>query len=102
VLTFRSAGGAVGIGVSLLTMASGTYFPVEVLPSAVRGIAAANPLAIAMSGTRDALLGGAGWADIAPSLLALLPASAASLFLGMVAFRLAFRRERRRGTLGHY
>jgi uncharacterized membrane protein (UPF0182 family) len=51
---------------------------------------------------REALLGGAGWTDVAPSLLVLAPMSAFSLIVGMAIFRLAVRRERRLGTLGLY
>ncbi|MGH9195179.1 MAG: ABC transporter permease, partial [Acidimicrobiia bacterium] len=84
VLTFRRSGGAVGIGVSLLTIAGGAYFPIEVLPSALQGAASLNPIAIAMTGTRDALLGGAGWREIVPDVLALIPSSIISLTLGMI------------------
>jgi hypothetical protein len=51
---------------------------------------------------REALLGGAGWAQIAPSLLKLAPLSVLGLAAGMLAFRLALKRERRLGTLGLY
>jgi hypothetical protein len=51
---------------------------------------------------RDALLGGQGWAAAGDNLIALLPVAAASLAAGVYAFRLAVRRERRRGPLGVY
>ena len=51
---------------------------------------------------REALLGGASWSEIAPTLLMLIPLSAASLAGGLVAFRYALRRENRLGTLGLY
>ncbi len=42
------------------------------------------------------------FADVAPTVVLLLPLSAASLAVGLTAFRLAVRRERRNGTLGLY
>jgi hypothetical protein len=59
-------------------------------------------MAVAISGMRDALLGGKGWSAVGDDLLVLLPVAAASLAAGIYAFRLALRRERRRGTLGVY
>jgi ABC-2 type transport system permease protein len=101
-LTFKRGANAVAIGAILLGFGSGLYFPVELLPSWVEATAQANPVALAVGGMRDALLGGAGWSEIAGDLVILAPLSAASLGLGMFAFRLALRRERKLGTLGLY
>jgi hypothetical protein len=62
----------------------------------------ANPLAIAATGLREALLGGAGWGSIMGDIMILTPLSILSILIGMVAFRLALTRERRLGTLGAY
>jgi ABC-2 type transport system permease protein len=101
-LTFRRGANAVSFGAILLAFGSGLYFPVELLPSWVEATTQANPVALAVSGMRDALLGGAGWNEIAGGLLILAPLSAVSLGLGIMAFRLALRRERKLGTLGLY
>ena len=102
VLTFRRGTGVIGVAMTLLTLGSGTYFPVQVLPGWIRAIVGVLPLKLALDGVRSALLGGAGWADIAPRVLALVPYAALSLAVGTWAFRAALSRERRRGTLGMY
>ena len=99
-LTFRTAGG--GIAVTLLTITSGAYFPVTLFPDWLSTLAEWNPMTIAVETMREALLGDAGWSDVRSALLVLAPASVLTLALGMVSFRLAARRERRRGTVGLY
>lgn len=102
VLTFRRGAGAFGFGVGLLTIASGAYFPLDLLPHWISKLAGLNPMAIAINGMREALIGGSGSVGIASSLAVLVPASAATLGLGVLAFRRAVRRELRRGSLGLY
>ena len=101
-LTFRRGGGVVGLAVVGLGLLSGVYFPIDLLPSALQTVADVNPIAVAINGMRDALLGDSTLSDLAPTILLLIPVSAISLGLGIGAFRLAVRRERRRGTLGLY
>ncbi|MDP8927924.1 MAG: ABC transporter permease [Actinomycetota bacterium] len=102
VLTFRRGSGAVGFGVAMLTATSGAYFPVQLLPAWTHTLMQYNPLTITLDATRDALLGGMGWPQIASDVLMLLPMAAVSLMVGTSAFRLALERELRRGTLSHY
>lgn len=102
ILTFRRGGGFASFGVTALTIFSGAYFPLEVLPHWAQTLAEANPMATAVEAMREPLLGGTGWSGIAVDVAVLAPLSAASLALGIVAFRLALRRERRRGSLGLY
>jgi ABC-2 type transport system permease protein len=101
-LTFRRGGSFVGLGVVVLGLLSGVYFPLDLLPSWLTPIAEGNPVALAIEGMRDALLGGATLADVGTTVLLLIPLSALSLAIGLGAFRLAVRRERRLGTLGLY
>lgn len=101
-LTFRRGSGVVAAATLGLTLLSGVYFPVGLLPGWLHSIAAASPIAITVTAMRDALLGGAGWAEISPKLLEIAPASIAAVAIGTLAFRLALRRERRLGTLGAY
>jgi ABC-2 type transport system permease protein len=102
ILTFRRGGGFTGFGLTVLTIFSGAYFPLDLLPSWASELARFNPIAVAVDGMRQPLLGGTGWADTGYDLLILLPLSGASLALGVYAFRLALRRERRRGSLSLY
>jgi ABC-2 type transport system permease protein len=102
IVTFRRGGGVIGFAMSILGLASGAFFPLVLLPAWVQTVAEANPVAIVMEGTREALIGGAGWEGIGSAALILVPLSAAAMIAGMAAFRAALAREHRRGTLGLY
>jgi len=99
-LTFKVSGG--GFVVTLLTITSGAYFPLTLFPAWLATIAELNPMAIAIDTMRESLLGDAGWSDVASGLVVLAPASLVTLALGIGSFRLALRRERRRGSVGLY
>lgn len=100
-LTFRKGAGAFTLLVNGLVLGSGAFFPLELLPHWVTWVAQVNPVTLAVEGVRAPLLGG-GWEGLWPEGVFLAPISAATLALGLIAFRLALRREQRRGTLGLY
>jgi ABC-2 type transport system permease protein len=102
ILTFKRGSGAMTLGALLLGLTSGAFFPLTLLPGFVQTIAEYNPLAIAIEALREALLGGTGWDGVAGDVLLLVPLSCLALVAGSMLFRLALRRERRRGTLGLY
>jgi ABC-2 type transport system permease protein len=102
ILTFKRGAGLVGMGTLALAFVSGLYFPIELLPDWLTTVAAQNPIAIAVDGMRDALLGGAGWSEVGPSVLLLAPLALGTLFAGLLAFEVALSRERRLGTVGLY
>jgi ABC-2 type transport system permease protein len=102
ILTFKRGAGLVGMGTLMLAFVSGLYFPIELLPGWLTAVAEQNPIAIAVQGMRDALLGGAGWSELAPSMALLAPLALGTLFAGLLAFELALSRERRLGTVGLY
>ena len=87
---------------SLLGLVSGAFFPLTLLPAWIQTIAEANPVAIAMEGTREALIGGAGWDAVGSNVLLLGAVSVLAMLAGVQAFRAALAREHRRGTLGLY
>lgn len=99
-VTFKVAGG--GFVVSILTITSGAFFPLSVLPKWLANLSELNPMTLAVNAMRETLLGDGGWSDIANSLVVLAPASLLTLGIGVLAFRAALLRERRRGTLGLY
>jgi ABC-2 type transport system permease protein len=101
-LTVRRGAGAVGLVITLLTLLSGAYFPLDLLPGWAAAIAEYNPITVAVDGMREALLVGADWPATARAILTLVAASTASLTLGLLAFSFAVARERRLGTLGVY
>jgi ABC-2 type transport system permease protein len=102
IMTFRRGSGLIGSALVALGLFSGIYFPITLLPSWAETLAEVNPITHAIEGMRDALLGGTGWSDVGSTLAIVAPFSAASMLLGMLAFRAAVRRERRRGSLGLY
>jgi ABC-2 type transport system permease protein len=101
-LTFRGGSAGVGFGLTIMTLASGAFFPLALLPAWMESLASVNPMAIAIEGMRDPLLGVVDWSETLYGLAVLVPFSAVSLAVGIYAFRAALRRERRRGTMGHY
>jgi ABC-2 type transport system permease protein len=102
VLTMRRGSGATMLVMSIMTMASSAFLPLPVLPNWLQTLARLNPLTVALDGARNALLGNEGWSTVTLPLAVLLPAAALTLSVGAIAFRLALRRERRRGTLFLY
>lgn len=102
VLVFRRGSGAAGFVGTILAVGSGAYFPLELFPSWLQTALQANPVAIMLEVARQALLGGAGWAELGPRILLLVPMSVFALAAGIGIFRLALERELRAGTLHLY
>lgn len=102
IVTFRKGTSIVAVGMSLMGLMSGAFFPLSALPPVLRVIAEVNPVAIAMNAIREALIGGVGWSALDAHVLLLVPLSALSLPIGIAAFRAALAREHRHGTLGLY
>jgi ABC-2 type transport system permease protein len=102
ILTFRRGNTMIGFITTVLSIGSGAYFPLELLPGWAETIAKANPVAIALSGMRANLLADAGWDQVWWRAAVLLPMSAVMVVLGALAFRRAVARERRLGTIGLY
>jgi ABC-2 type transport system permease protein len=101
-ITFRGGSAGVGFAVAIMTLASGAYFPLDLLPGWLSALAVLNPMAIAIEGMREPLLGTASWSQTVDAVLVLVPLALVSLLAGVFAFRQALRRERRLGTLGLY
>jgi ABC-2 type transport system permease protein len=101
-ITFRGGSAGVGFAVAIMTLASGAYFPLDLLPGWLSTLAVLNPMAIAIEGMREPLLGTVSWSQTVDAVLVLVPLALVSLLAGVFAFRQALRRERRLGTLGLY
>lgn len=87
------------LGVSGLV--SGMMYPVSVLPHSLRLLARLIPVTYSLEGMRAALLAGAGWKELWPSLLGLLIFAAILIPLSLGVFVWALRRTRVTGTLTH-
>ena len=102
VFTFRRGAGVMGIAGTLLTIGSGSYFPLTVLPDWIADLAEHNPIAVTLQALRAALIGDAGWSAFFDTLPVLIPWAVLSIALGAIAFKAALARERRLGTIGAY
>ena len=87
-------------GLSILT--AGVIYPTSVLPGWLRSVGGALPITHALEAVRRALLGGAGFAELAPTLLALGIFTVVLAPLGLMAFWAALHRARIDGSLTHY
>jgi ABC-2 type transport system permease protein len=83
-------------------LVSGVYFPVEVLPPGVQNLAMLLPSTHALNGVRLALLRGAGWAELLPSIGALALFDVLFVPIGLLVFGWGLRRALAEGTLGQY
>jgi ABC-2 type transport system permease protein len=102
VLIVKQAGNVAALLISGLALAGGSFFPVSILPAAVRWISDVQPLTPALELTRHELVGaaisGSAWgavAKLAGFAIVLLP-------LSILAISSAIRICRARGTLIEY
>jgi len=79
----------------------GMMYPISVLPKSLQMVARLIPVTYSLEGMRAALLDGAGWNRIGPSILALLAFAAILLPLSFSVFAWALNRTRITGTLTH-
>jgi ABC-type polysaccharide/polyol phosphate export permease len=100
-LTFRRGAGLFTIIITTVTLSSGIYFPLEVLPNAAETVAPLNPIWIVSQGMREALLG-LGWSALDLKILVLPLLSVVTLSGGFLAIRHSLRRERQKGSLALY
>ena len=87
------------LGVSGLV--GGMMYPVSVLPAPLQAIARLIPVTYSLEGMRAALLSGAGWAVLWPSLAALLIFAVVLIPVSFGVFAWALRRTKITGTLTH-
>jgi len=101
-LTFRRGSGGLNFAATVLVLGSGAFFPLSIMPHWFQSAATWNPVARAMTGMRQTLIGGTGWSHLASDFALVAPSGIVALALGLWAFERALKRERRRGTLGVY
>jgi ABC-2 type transport system permease protein len=84
---------------SLLLLVSGVYYPVEVLPGWMQIIAQFSPVTYALEGSRQALLEGAGAAELWSSIWPLIIMGAVFVPIGLWVFHLGESYAKRTGKL---
>lgn len=87
------------LGVSGLV--GGMMYPVSVLPRPLQAIARLIPVTYSLEGMRAALLSGAGWSVLWPSIAALLIFAVVLIPVSFGVFAWALRRTKIIGTLTH-
>ena len=102
VLRFKEANAMVYLVRGVFMVFAGISFPLSVLPGWMRTAAGYLPLTHTIEGARAALLSGAGFADLRPSLVFLLWSGLVLFTLGYVSFEAVDRIVRRQGSVGHY
>lgn len=102
VLAFKRGTGVTAAIGAVLTLGSGAYFPLDLLPGWAQELARLNPVAVTLDGMRTALIGGEGWGSLHGDVLVVAGGAAAAIAIGVACFHAALRHERARGTLGLY
>ncbi len=101
-LLFKRGNPAKWLVVGLSGVVGGMMYPVSVLPESLQRLARLVPLTYSLEGMRAALLGRAPFAELWPSLGALLAFAAVLLPASLAVFSWALRRTKITGTLTHF
>jgi ABC-2 type transport system permease protein len=100
-ILFKRGNPAKWIVLGISGLVGGMMYPVAVLPGPLRILARLIPVTYSLEGMRAALLAGAGWAELWPSLAALLVFAAILIPVSIAVFGWALRRTKITGTLTH-
>jgi ABC-2 type transport system permease protein len=100
-LLFKRGNPAKWIVMGVSGLVGGMLYPVSVLPHGLQVLARLIPVTYSLEGMRAALLGGAPFRVLWPSLVSLLVFAAILLPLSFVIFSWALRRTKITGTLTH-
>jgi ABC-2 type transport system permease protein len=100
-ILFKRGNPAKWIVLGISGLVGGMMYPVAVLPGPLRLLARLIPVTYSLEGMRAALLAGAGWAVLWPSLVALLIFAAILIPVSIAVFGWALRRTKITGTLTH-
>ena len=101
-LLFKRGNPARWLIVGASGLLGGMMYPVSVLPVPLQWLSRLIPVTYSLEGMRNALLVGAGFAQLWPSVRALLLFSVILLPLSSVIFAWALRRTKITGTLTHF
>ena len=102
VVTAKEANTFVFLVRGLVMIFCGITYPLSVMPAWMQGVARWLPQTYVIAAMREAALGGATFAELAPDLLVLLGFGAIWLLIGYLMFSIMERQARRTGSIGHY
>ncbi|MGA8677560.1 MAG: ABC transporter permease [Candidatus Acidiferrales bacterium] len=100
-ILFKRGNPAKWVVLGVSSLMGGMMYPVSVLPGPLQILARLIPVTYALEGMRAALLAGAGWRELWPSIAALLLFAAILIPLSFLIFAWALRRTKIAGTLTH-
>jgi ABC-2 type transport system permease protein len=100
-ILFKRGNPAKWIVLGVSGLVGGMMYPVSVLPAPLRILGRLIPVTYSLEGMRAALLAGAGWYQLWPSIAALLIFAAILIPLSFILFAWALRRTKITGTLTH-
>jgi ABC-2 type transport system permease protein len=100
-LLFKRGNPAKWLFLGVSGLVGGMMYPVSVLPGPLRIFGRLIPVTYSLEGMRAALLAGAGWGQLWPSIAALLIFTMVLIPLSFVVFAWALRRTKITGTLTH-
>ena len=100
-ILFKRGNPAKWIVLGISSLVGGIMYPISVLPRSLRFLARLIPVTYSLEGMRAALLGGAGWGQLWPSIAALLVFAVILIPLSFAVFAWAVRRTKVTGTLTH-
>ena len=100
-ILFKRGNPAKWIVLGVSGLVGGMMYPVAVLPASLQILARLIPVTYSLEGMRAALLAGAGWRELWPSIGALLVFAVILIPLSFVIFAWALRRTKVTGTLTH-
>jgi ABC-2 type transport system permease protein len=100
-ILFKRGNPAKWIVLGVSGLLGGMMYPVSVLPAPLQMLARLIPVTYSLEGMRAALLAGAGWRELFPSIGALLLFAVILIPLSFLVFAWALRRTKITGTLTH-
>jgi ABC-2 type transport system permease protein len=100
-ILFKRGNPAKWIVLGVSGLVGGMMYPVSVLPPPLQILARLIPVTYSLEGMRAALLAGAGWGELVPSIGALLLFAVILIPLSFLVFAWALRRTKITGTLTH-
>ena len=102
IMAFRTAGPLTTIVTSVSIFFGGVYYPVSAIPSWLKNIASATPLAYGLRALRRVLLLGDGLGSVGSDLAMLAAMGVVTLIVGAAAFSVALAYAKKAGTLSTY
>ena len=100
-ILFKRGNPAKWVVLGVSSLVGGMMYPVSVLPEPLRILARLIPVTYSLEGMRAALLSGAAWNQLWPSIAALLIFAVILIPASFVVFSWALRRTKITGTLTH-